>query len=1158
MVLYSRHRASASSGEILFAGAARCGLHGDGTAPRGRAVDGMRRIGSSPDCPHHPSGVIRASRSSEYAQASTSATATHSSSGISSPSVELGQRGRRAPGRGGRGRPASRARARIRSATCPRPVATTCGAPVARVAQRGRDRLRGSGIEVQARGGATTCTVAARPVRVARLRAQPLRARRRRASNARPARHRRRRRPRPRWRGRCAGRGARAAADSKASATLALAAPAAGRRGAAARSTVDARAASGGATSADGGVTGRGALRRPCAARPAPAVTSSHAELAAWRPPRRRRAAARSSGIAGEHEHAVRPRRARRRAPSTDAPGRSDEVGQLRCAAAASATDDDRIQSRLKDDGRRPITRTRWTVVSTSPRRACSPSRSARTRSPTTWPTRRRPATRPTAPPRTASASCCSPNSAHRRRPSAARAPAVPDRRGRRPTSPPGRRARPASRSTSPSSARASSPSRPTQGTRYTRNGQFTADAAGHARRPRRATPCSAADGRPCSVGADGTVDPRRARRRRRSRNAAQGRATRSSPARPAAPPAGQVRAGALEGSGADAGPLDGRHDRLAARLRGRPEGHPTIDETLGKAASQVGSSASPAAHAGQPARPPSPTAERSLAGWTASGSRGSSLARETRACEGLNTAAAGMAAQQQRLDAVANDLANVEHDRLQARPRRLPRPRLPAGRPRRRRRRAHRRRRRAPSTPAARSARARSSARTRRSTSRSRARASSASSSPTAAPALTRDGDLQVDGQRPPRHLLRRARSQPAITAPRRAPPEADIAIGRDGTVTADGRRLGTLDARRPSAPRRPARRPATTPSSPPPPPARAVAAPRATTVAQGALEVSNVDMSDAMVDDDRRPSARYELASQGDPDRRPDVGDRQRGQAMSGIDALPLVPASGAARRRARRLGRRHSRTPTAPRSASSRCSLGQLVKDDGQGRRPARRGRLRRLAIQDAFTAGADRGRRARARRAPLPQHSIPPARSGRRQGAAHDASMPRSRAARAPRRAARAPRAGCSRSSSTRARRSAPATSTPSSASSPTSRPRWAAAARSSRSAPACSQRAGAALGVPATEVTLERALPRWSRPAPPTRRAQRSAELRGLLAEIAREHGINRALMRQELAFLVPPDPADRRRDRAAATRPPAADAGTATALRRRRPRTCRA
>ena len=31
--------------------------------------------------------------------------------------------------------------------------------------------------------------------------------------------------------------------------------------------------------------------------------------------------------------------------------------------------------------------------------------------------------------------------------------------------------------------------------------------------------------------------------------------------------------------------------------------------------------------------------------------------------------------------------------------------------------------------------------------------------------------------------------------------------------------------------------------------------------------------------------------------------------------------------------------------------------------------------------------------------------------------------------------------------------------------------------------------------------------------------ERSAELRGMLGEIAREHGINRALMRQELAFL---------------------------------------
>ena len=64
-----------------------------------------------------------------------------------------------------------------------------------------------------------------------------------------------------------------------------------------------------------------------------------------------------------------------------------------------------------------------------------------------------------------------------------------------------------------------------------------------------------------------------------------------------------------------------------------------------------------------------------------------------------------------------------------------------------------------------------------------------------------------------------------------------------------------------------------------------------------------------------------------------------------------------------------------------------------------------------------------------------------------------------------------------------------------------------------------QRAGATLGVPATAVTLERlcalVTPEAARAA-----MERSGELRGLLAEIAREHGINRALMRQELAFLA--------------------------------------
>ena len=63
-----------------------------------------------------------------------------------------------------------------------------------------------------------------------------------------------------------------------------------------------------------------------------------------------------------------------------------------------------------------------------------------------------------------------------------------------------------------------------------------------------------------------------------------------------------------------------------------------------------------------------------------------------------------------------------------------------------------------------------------------------------------------------------------------------------------------------------------------------------------------------------------------------------------------------------------------------------------------------------------------------------------------------------------------------------------------------------------------QRAGAALGVPATSVTLER-LCALVTPGAAQSAMERSAELRGLLAEIAREHGINRALMRQEMAFL---------------------------------------
>jgi hypothetical protein len=57
-----------------------------------------------------------------------------------------------------------------------------------------------------------------------------------------------------------------------------------------------------------------------------------------------------------------------------------------------------------------------------------------------------------------------------------------------------------------------------------------------------------------------------------------------------------------------------------------------------------------------------------------------------------------------------------------------------------------------------------------------------------------------------------------------------------------------------------------------------------------------------------------------------------------------------------------------------------------------------------------------------------------------------------------------------------------------------------------------------LGCPAGEVTLERMLS--LEPGADAERAlQMSAELRGLLAEVARVHGQNRVLIRQELSFL---------------------------------------
>ncbi|MGH2947432.1 MAG: flagellar hook-basal body protein [Solirubrobacteraceae bacterium] len=110
----------------------------------------------------------------------------------------------------------------------------------------------------------------------------------------------------------------------------------------------------------------------------------------------------------------------------------------------------------------------------------------------------------------------------------------------------------------------------------------------------------------------------------------------------------------------------------------------------------------------------------------------------------------------------------------------------------------------------------------------------------------LTRDGGLHIDGSR---RLVTNTGAvvQPAITIPDGVA-EDEISIARDGTVLAGDRRLGRLDlvTVRSMQGLLSAGDNAfvTTPASGP-----AVAAPRATTLSQGALEASNTDVAGSMV---------------------------------------------------------------------------------------------------------------------------------------------------------------------------------------------------------------------------------------------------------------------------------------------------------------------
>ena len=125
------------------------------------------------------------------------------------------------------------------------------------------------------------------------------------------------------------------------------------------------------------------------------------------------------------------------------------------------------------------------------------------------------------------------------------------------------------------------------QGVRYTRNGQFTVSANGTLVTAFGAEVLGRGGG-PVRVGADGRVDPNQvgvfnvANPRKVGDSLVAGAAT--------GPAAGVVRAGALEGSGAD--PARSMVDMIAS-FRAFEAGQKvitTIDETLGKAANQVGS----------------------------------------------------------------------------------------------------------------------------------------------------------------------------------------------------------------------------------------------------------------------------------------------------------------------------------------------------------------------------------------------------------------------------------------------------------------------------------------------------------------------------------------------------------------------------------------
>ncbi len=212
---------------------------------------------------------------------------------------------------------------------------------------------------------------------------------------------------------------------------------------------------------------------------------------------------------------------------------------------------------------------------------------------------------------------------------------------------------------------------------------------------------------------------------------------------------------------------------------------------------------------------------------------------------EGLNSAAAGMAAQRQRLDAVANDLANTNttgYKRVrvgcqdlvysQAGKASEAGVRTGAG---------------ARAVDAGRTMAQGALQRTDRPLDVAiQGEGFLAVTLPDGRQALTRDGALQVDG-RGRLATSGGALVRPGITIPAGTPASA-VSIARDGTVSASGRPVGRLSLVSVRSPQL-LQSVGANAFVPTPQSGAAGAAPRATTITQGALEMSNVDVSEAMV---------------------------------------------------------------------------------------------------------------------------------------------------------------------------------------------------------------------------------------------------------------------------------------------------------------------